>query len=74
MLKKLFLLVAASLIFTACNTDPEPNNTTPAKVSPSPATVATPAPIATPTPAATVTPSPTATASPAKPDTKPDEK
>lgn len=74
MLKKMFLLVAASLIFTACNSDPEPNNATPAKASPSPATVATPAPVATQTPAATATPSPTATAPPAKPDSKPDEK
>ena len=77
MLKKLFLVLAISLTFAACNTEPETNNATPAKASPSPATAATPAPAATQTPAKTetpaATPSPSATASPAKPEDKPKE-
>jgi starvation-inducible outer membrane lipoprotein len=71
-LKKTLILLAVSLAFSACTTEPENKNAKPGE-----AITATPAPSATQAP--TATPSPTTTApapasSPAKPDGKDNEK
>ena len=73
MLKKTLILLAVSLTFAACTTEPENKNAKPGEtITATPAASATQAPTATPSPATTTAPAPAA--SPAKPDGKDNEK
>jgi uncharacterized lipoprotein YajG len=75
MIKKLLVVLAASLTLIACTADPETNKTTPANTAPAPLPASTATPVSSPaTPQPTATATPTATMSPVKGEAKAGEK